>query len=308
MGNRFSRKRDTPAGGEECAATEQKTAEEPAAEASETTGTQGAAEMEGLDVVVGEQVTLVACLECKEMEAPAASATLNDAEPEPVSKETPAPAQPNLLVSISESSPSEAEPAAGPEPVAEAQLAPEPAPEPAPQEGPPSSPEAEVEAVPEPISEPSPVPAEAPEPLTDMLSQESLPDPVLYSTPLIDLAVPDVTPQPVAAPPAPAPVSDPVDADEPSDIPVGDECQDSVEAAASCTFALEKSEEMSESLDKPAVEAKENLEQLVSDAAEESISGLLQNLELGGKDLIPSDVKIPDDTPITDISTSTDLI
>ncbi|XP_040895072.1 cell surface glycoprotein 1-like [Toxotes jaculatrix] len=330
MGNRFSRKRDAPANSGETAATEEKTAEEPAAsrpaEESGTTQTPEAAETENLDVVVGEPVTPVARLpseecisECKLVDAPAASATLNDAEPEPVAKKTPAPVQPEPQVSISKPSPPESEPAAESKPVAEAQLVPEPAPEPAsepvPEPEPTSNPEAEVEAVLEPITESVPVPvlAEALEQQTDMLTQESLPEPALSSPTLIDLAVPDVSPQPVNTPPSPAPIPDPVRADEPSDIPVTEECQDSAEAAESSTFEPGKSEETTESLEKPTeVEATENSEQLVSDVNVESVSGLLQNLELKGNDLvsdfIPSDVKIPDDTPITDISTSTELM
>ncbi|XP_022609945.1 uncharacterized protein LOC111228388 [Seriola dumerili] len=326
MGNRFSRRRDTPAGSGETAATEQKAAEEPAApqpaEESGITTTQEAVETENLDVVVGEPVTPVACLpseecvsECKEVEAPAVSATLNDAEPEPVAKETPAPSQPELLVSVSEPSPPESEPVAEPKLVAEAQRAPEPVPETVPEPEPTSNPEAEAEAeaVPEPISEAEPVLTEALEQHADMLTQESLPEPELSSPPLIDLGVPDVTPQPVNTSPSPAPISDPDNANEPSDIPVTEECEGSAEAAESSTFEPEKPEETTESLEKPMeVEAAENLEQLVSDVNEESISGLLQNLELKGNDLvadlIPSDVKIPDDTPITDISTSTELM
>ncbi|XP_018519429.1 proteoglycan 4 [Lates calcarifer] len=334
MGNKFSRRRDTPANNGETVATEQ-TAEEPAvpqpAEESEIAQTPETVEAEDLEVVVGEVVTPVARLpseecvaECKEPEAPAASATLNDAEPEPVTKESSAPVQTEPLVSISKpESPLESEPVAEPkpaaetEPVAEAQLAPEPEPAPAPEPvsepEPTSNPEAEVELVPEPISESVPVPAEPLEQHTDMLTQESLPEPVPTSPPLIDLGVPDDTPQPANSPPPPAPIPDLVSADGPSDIPVAEECRDSTEAAKTSTSEPEKSEETSESPEKPMeVEAAENLEQLVSDVNEENISGLLQNLELKGNDLvsdlIPDDVKIPDDAPIIEISTSTELM
>lgn len=317
MGNRFSRRRDAPANSAETAATEQKTAEEPAAtqpaEESGITQTQEAVEIENLDVVVGEPVTLVACIppeecvsECKEVEAPAAPAPLND-EPEPMAKETPAPVQAEPLVSVSEPTPPAPEPEPEPEPVAEAQLAPEPAPEPVPEPEPTSNPEAEVEAVPEPISESVPAQAEALEQQTDLLNQESLPEPEISSPPLIDMGVPDATPQPISTPPSLIPAA----VDEPSDIPVTQECQDSAEVSVISTFEPEKPKETC--LDQlMEEEAAENLEQLVNDVHEESVSGLLKNLELKGNDLvadlIPTDVKIPDDTPIIDMSASTELM
>lgn len=310
MGNKLGRKQDGSVDCDETAASEQQTAEV-AEEDSGITQTPEAVEIENLDVVVGEQVTQVACLpteecvaECKEVEAPAAP--LNDAEPEPVAKEAPAPVQPEPLLSVSEPSP--------PKLVAEAVLAPDSAPEPVPEPDPTSNPaEAELEAVPEPISESVPALAEALEQKTDLITQEPLPEPVLSSPPLIDLGVPDVTPQPINTPPSPVPIPASVNADEPSDIPVTQECQDSAEMSAVSTFELEKSEKTSESPEK-MMEVKEagNLEQLVSDVNEESLSGLLKNLELKGNDLvadlIPTDVKIPDDTPITDMSTSTELM
>lgn len=348
MGNRFSRRRDAPANSAEAAAPEQQTAEEPAAtQPAEDSGipqTQEAAKTVDLDVVVGEPVKQVACLppeecvaECKEAEAPAAPAPVNDAEPEPVAKETPAP--------VSEPSPPEPEPVAepepiaepepepvaepepvpepapvlapepvpAPEPVAEAQLAPEPTPEPVPEPEPASSPEAEVEAVPEPVSVSVPAPAEALEQQTDMLTQESLPEPAISSPPLIDLGVADATPEAINTPPSPVPIPAPVSADEPSDIPVTEECQNSPEVPVISTLEPEKCEETSECLEKLVeVEAAENLEQLVCDVNEESVSGLLQQLELKGNDLladlIPTDAKIPDDTPIIDMSASNELM
>lgn len=309
MGNRFSRRRDVPVNSTENAATEQEAAEEPATtqpgEDSGVTPAQEAVKTENLDVVLGEPVTLVASLpaeecvsECKEAEAPAALAPLNDAEPEPEAKETPAPVQPEPLVSVSEPSPPE------PEPVAEAQLATEPAPEPVEEPEPTSNPEVDIEVVPESISEPEPAPTE-----------ESLPEPVISPPPLVDLGAPDVTPQLIdtSPSPSPAPIAVPVSADEPSDIPAGEEFQDRAEAAVLSTPEPEKSEETSESLEKPMeAEAAGNLEQLVSDVNEESVSGLLKHLELTGNDLVTdlihSDVKIPDDTPIVDISTSTELM
>lgn len=319
MGNRFSRRRDAPAASAEAVAAEQKAAEEPAAAqpAEDSTTTQTQEVTENLDVVVGEQVTLKACLpseecvsECKEVEAPAAP--VSDPEPEPAVKETPAPVQPEPLVLDSTPAPPE------PEPVVEAPPAPEPAPEPEPVPEPESAPVPEpdpvvevdpvpvtdVEAVPEAIPEPEPAPAEPMEQQTDLLSQESLPEPVLPSPPLTDSAVPDVTPSP-----APIPISP----EEPVDVPAGEQCQDSTEAAENSTFEPDQPADTSEFLEKLVeVEAPECLEKLGSDVNEESVCEILKNLELKGNDLvndlIPSDVKIPDDTPIIDMSTSNELM
>ncbi|XP_067445635.1 uncharacterized protein [Thunnus thynnus] len=293
MGNRFSRRRNVSINSAETAVT----AEEPATTQpggdSGMTATQEAVKTENLDVVVGKEVTPVACLpteecvsECKEAEAPA-SAPLNDAEPEPEAKETPAPVQPEPLVSVSTPSPPEPEPVAA-EPT--------------------SDPQVDVEAVPEPISEPVPAPAEALEQEADLLTQESLPEPMISPPPLVDLGAPDVTPQLIDTP-----ISVPVNADEPSDIPAVEEFQDGAEAVVISTLEPEKSEETTESLEEPIeAEAAGNLEQIVSDVNEESVSGLLKHLELTGNDLVTdlihSDVKIPDDTPIVDISTPTELM
>ncbi|XP_041795361.1 predicted GPI-anchored protein 58 [Chelmon rostratus] len=321
MGNFLNRRRDPSANNAKTAATEQKPAEEPAAtqpaQESEATQIPEAVKTENIDMVAGDPATVVASLppgecasECKEVKAPAVP--LNDAEPESVAKETSTPDQLEPLTSVSEPSPSEPEP----KPVAEAQLAPEPAPEVISEPEPTSNPEAEVEveAVPEPLSESAPAPAEALEQPADVLTQESLPEPMISSPALIDLGVPDATPQPINTPPPPAPIPAPVDADEPSDIPaVAEECHDSAEVPVTSTLELETSEETSESLEKSMeVEASGTLEQLVSNVNEESVNELLQNLELKGNDLvadlIPTDVKIPDDSPITDMSTSTELM
>lgn len=304
MGNRFSRRRDAPVSSAETAATEQKTAEEPAvtqpAQDSGTTPAQEAVDTEDLDVVVRESVAVVASLpseecvsEIKEVKAP---------ESEPVAKDTPAPVQPEPVVLVSEPSPPE------PEPVAEAQVAPEPDPEPVPEPEPTSNLEAEVEADPELISESVPASAEDLEQQTDVLTQEPLPDPVISSPTMIDLGVSDATPQPIDTPPSPDPTPALVDADGPSDIAVTDECQDGAEVSIISTLVPQKSEETSESLEKPMdVEAAGNMEQVVSDVNEETVSGLLQNLALKGNDLvvdlIPTDVKIPDDALVTDMST-----
>ncbi|KAM7414429.1 hypothetical protein PAMA_019312 [Pampus argenteus] len=308
MGNKFSRRRDVPVNSAEAAVTEQKAAEEPATtQPGENSGMTPI--QENLDIVVGETVTQVACevsseesvSECKEAEAPAALVPQNDAEPEPEAKETPASVQPEALASVSQPSPPE------PEPVAEDQFATEPAPEPVQEPEPTLNPEVDVEVVPEPIPEPVPTPA-AVEQETDLLTQESLSEPVIAPSPLVDQGALDVTPQLIDTLPSPALIPAPVNAE---DFPVGEEFQDSTEAAVISTLELQKSEETSESLEKlMEAEAAGNLEQLVSDVNKESISSLQKQIELTGNDLVtdPSDVKIPDDTPVVDISTSTELM
>ncbi len=309
MGNRFGRKREGPINGAETAATGQKPAEVPAATEpapdSGITQTQEAVVTENLNAVVEEPVSAVTSPE--DNASPAAPAPQKDSEPEPVVEETPAPVEPEPLVSVSEPSPPVPEPAEEPKPVAE------PAPEPVPEPEPTSVPEVEVEALPEPIPDSEAAPAEAPEPQTDMLTEESLPEPQISSSPLIDLGVPDATPEPTNIPTSPDAIPAPVDADEPSDIPVTEECQDNAEVSVISSLEPEKSEETSESLEKPTeVEAPGDLVQLVSEVSEESVSELLQNLELKGNDLvadlIPADVKIPDDTPVTDTSMSAELM
>ncbi|KAM8750413.1 uncharacterized protein AB9X84_012281 [Acanthopagrus schlegelii] len=314
MGNKFSRRRDAPdaaspeaaAPAEEPAAAEPAAAEPAAAEPaqdSEIVQTQQAVET----VNTAELVTPVASLpteECKSECNEAPAAPLSDPEPEPVAQKTPAPVQPEPAVPVSEPSPPQPEPEPEPEPVAEPQLAPEPVPEPIPE------PEPEVEAVPESIPESAPAPPEDLEPQTDMLTQESLPEPEISSPALIDLGIPDATPQPITADPSPVPVPALFDADEPSDIPVTEECHGGFEVS---TLEPEEPQETAESVEKPMeVEAAENLEQLVNDLNEESVSELLQNLELKGNDLvadlIPTDVKIPDGTPILDMTPATELM
>lgn len=302
MGNKITRRRDTLSISADAAAADEPAATQSADE-PEVTQTQEATDTENLEVVVGESVTPVACLpseectsECKEAGGPAATLSAqHDAEPKAVAKETPAPVQPELLVSISEPPP-KSEPTEEPKPAMEAQLAPEPELT--------SNLETETEVVPEPSSEEVPAPAEALDQQTDTLTQESQPKPAIASHALIDLGVPDMTLQPVDTAPAPVPIHDLFDVDEHSDIPVTDECQDGAEV----TSKPGKAAETSDSLE----EASENLEQLVNDVREDSVSGLLKNLELQANDLvpdlIPSDVKVPDDTPVTDICSSTELM
>lgn len=319
MGNKFTRRRDAPVNSAETVATEEKPAEEPEATHSGTVETQVAADEENLNVVVKELVTLVAystpeeCVaESKEVNSPDAQEQLSDVESKSVAKDTPAPVQSEPLVLVSKPSPPEPEPAVESKPVAESPVAPEPAAEPVPEPEPTSNPEAEVEADPEPVSEEAPAPAEALEEQIDVLTQESQPGLVISSPASVALGVSDATPQLINTPPPldsnPAPVS----ADKPSGIAVTEECQDGADVSIISTFVPQKSEETSESLERPMeVEAVGNLEQVINDVTEESVSGLLQNLALKENDLvadlIPTDVKIPDDTPITDMSTSADV-
>lgn len=302
MGNRFSRRRDVPASSAE---TEQKNVEEPAtskpAEISAVTQTQ-VAETENLDVLAGVPVTSVArtpkedgVTECKEVEIPAVSDPIKDGEPELVVKD-PAPVQPELLISAI--NPPDPEP----KPDVEADLAPELAPEPVPEPESASYPEAALK----PISEPVPAPAGSLEQHTDLLTQESLPEPMLSSPPLIDLGAPgDIS--------SPAPIPVPLSPHEPSNISAGEQCEENVEAAEDFPLEPEESTETSAFLEEQTkVEAAECLETLGSDVIRGSVSGVLKNLEMSGNDLlndlIPSDVKIPDDTPITDMSTPIELM
>ncbi|XP_029379666.1 uncharacterized protein LOC115056974 [Echeneis naucrates] len=316
MGNRFSRRRESPAASSsQTAVTAQKPAEQPAApqpaeEPTQPKQTQDT-DTEDLDVVVGDPVTPVVCLpseECisefKEVQASAAPATQNDADPKVEAKETPALPQPELLVSISTASLPEVEPAAEPESVlAEAQLAPEPE----------SEAGTKAESVPEPVCGSAAVPTEVLEQQTDFLSQELLPEPKPFSTTSTDHHVSDLTPQPVNTSPPPTLIPDPDTADEPSDNTLAEGGQDSTEAAQSSTSDPEKPKETPESLENPVEkETAGYSEQPVIDVNKESISELLQNLELKGNDLladlIPSDVSTPDDTPITDAPTSNELM
>ncbi|XP_034391807.1 protein TsetseEP-like [Cyclopterus lumpus] len=231
-----------------------------------------------------------------------------DPKPEPVSEQEPVPEPVSVPEPVPVPEPvsePEPEPAPEQEPVPKPEPVPEPeheqVPVPEPEHVP--KPEEEVEAVPEPISESVPAPTEAMAQKTDLFSQESLPEPAI-SSPLIDLGVLDKTPQPVDIPPSPATVT----AEVPSDVPVNEECQDGAEISVIPTFEPEKTEETSESEEKPIeVEAAGNLEQLASVVSEESISGQLKNLELTGNDLvadlISTDVEIPDA-----MSTSTELM
>uniref|UniRef100_A0A096M4Z2 Uncharacterized protein n=1 Tax=Poecilia formosa TaxID=48698 RepID=A0A096M4Z2_POEFO len=123
--------------------------------------------------------------------------------------------------------------------------------------------------------------------------QESLTDPVISSPPLIDFGVPDVISSPTTIP---------LDPDE------------SLNVSASEHSATAEPEKLtSDSLGKSTgVEAEECLKTLGSDINVENASELLKNSGLKENDLlsdvIPREVKIPDDTSITDMSSSMELM
>ncbi|XP_037307657.2 protein TsetseEP-like [Pungitius pungitius] len=319
MGNQFGKVRETSSNNAETA-EEAKTAEE--TEAGQPAEDSGMTQ--DLGAQIQGQVAQLVCSITEELVLNSGVDKVVNAEPEPVVKETPAPVQPEPLVSLSLSSAPEPKPVAEaplspvpeplpgpeavskPEPVQEPDPIHKPLPEPEPvqEPDPVPEPEAEVEVVSEPISQLVLAATEAVELKTDLLSQESLPEPAISSPPLINLGAPEEDAQPVDIPPSPAPV----DAKEPADIPETEECQKSAEISVIPTFEPENREEASESGEK-AMEAKGgvHLEQLVSDVSDDSLSGLLKNLELKGNDLVadlvPADVQIPDD-----VSTSTELM
>ncbi|KAM4618354.1 uncharacterized protein ACJ7VT_007758 [Polymixia lowei] len=313
MGNKFIRRRETPADSGETTASEQKATENPVAtqqaEDSVISQNQEAVEPEKPAATVEEPVAAAASEPVEESvpatktepepEVPVASTPL-EVEPAPVAKEDPVPAQPEPqpepLVSASET------PAPKPEPEPVTEPAPAPIPEPVVEAVP--EPEPVVEAIPEPI--PEPAPAESMEQEAAQLTQESLPEPVISSAPLVDVGVPDLT-QPINTPPSPADVPDPANPDG--------EGENGIEAAVNSMPVQEKSTESGESLEKPVEPESEvvgDVEQLVCDVNEVIDSGLLKHLDLTGNDLIndqtPTDVKIPDDIPVEDISASTELM
>ncbi|KAM8892272.1 uncharacterized protein AB9W97_012371 isoform 1-T1 [Spinachia spinachia] len=330
MGNRFGKERETNAE----TAEEAKTAEE--SEAGQPAEDSGITQTQTKNLQ-GQVVQLVSSI-TEELVLQSGVGKVADVEPKPV--ETPAPVQPDPLLSVGQSSAPASKPVAEaplaaepvpeplPEPEPEAVPQPDPIPEPLPEPEPEAvpqpdpipepmlkpepvsktvpvpepEPEAEVEVASEPISELVPAATEAAQRKTDLLSHESLPERAIFSPPLINLGAPEEDAQPVDLPPSTAPV----DAKEPADIPATEECQHSAEVSVVPTFEPEK--EASEAGEKATeAEGGVRLEQLVSEVSDESLSGLLKNLELKGNDLvadlIPADVQIPDD-----VSTSTELM
>jgi len=290
MGNKFSRAPKAPA---EAAPTEQKVAEEP------VPTPQAAAPQSQEAVVAAAPVSEPAPEPVPEPapEAPAASAPLVDLAPEPVAAEAPAQPEPEPEPPVVEP-----EPIPEPEPVVE----PEPVREPTPEPEPVVEPEPVPEPIPEPVVEPEPVPTLEQE--IDLLTQESLPEPFISSAPLVDLGVPDFTTQLIDTPPSPTAANP----EEPADIP--GECPGIDEAVVNSMPVPEEPKESWESLEKslePESVGAENMEQLLCDViSEPTESELLKHLDLNDRvsDLIPNDIKIPDDIPIADMNTSSELM
>lgn len=295
MGNRFSRRRDAPAS---CAAvaTEQKTEAGPARtdqdQNPEPTQTQDSVEAEKLDVMADESGATEACSPkhacvsgSEEVASPVALVPQNDAES--TVKETPPPVQTEPLIPAKE--PPEREGLAQPALVAEAQLALKPEPE--------SSSHQEAEA--ELISEPAPTAAEPLEQHTDLLNQESLP-------PLIDSSVPDVASAPASIPASLNPGGS-------SNISAAEQREGRVEPAGGSSLEPEKFTETSEFVEKQMeAEAAGRTKTPGSEVIDEDVCDGLKNLELEGNDLLndlmQSEVKMPDDTPFTDVSASVELM
>lgn len=289
MGNRFSRRRDVPISSAGTVVTEEKTEAEPATtdqeENSEITQTQ-----EAVETCESEACSPKGESESKEVQS-LASAPQNEAESESTVKETPPPVQTEPLISTIK--PPEPEGFAQPEPVTEAQLAPKPEPEPALEPEPPLHQEADAE----PISEPTT--AEPLEQHTDLLNQEPLPESFFSSPPLIDLSAPDILSAPASTPVSELP-----------NISSAEQHEGRVEPVGGFTLEPENVTETSGFLEKE--EAVGCVKMPENDVDEENVCDVLQNLELKGNDrlndLIQGEVKIPEDTPITDVSTSIELM
>ncbi|XP_029490200.2 protein TsetseEP-like [Oncorhynchus nerka] len=219
MGNKMSRRRDT-------APAEQKAAEE----AIDT--------QEAVVEAVADAPVVVA--EATEPVVESVPAPVQEAEPEPpkqpemepsleepvsVPLVAPAPPEPEPLVSVSKPVPVVPEP----KPVV-----PEPKP-----------------VVPEPkpvVPEPKPV---VPEPKPVVIEQEAVPEPFLSPAPLLDLGVPELTPEPLDAPPSHRSAPD-----QPTDLR-GAECyDDNVKGAWNSVSVPEESKETPE---KPATMAEKLL-------------------------------------------------
>ncbi|XP_047239926.1 proline-rich transmembrane protein 2-like [Girardinichthys multiradiatus] len=279
MGNKFSRRREAPVSSAASVASEQKPAVEHSTPTSDSGMKQEVVRAEDLDVLAEEPPKDECVPEVKEEE---------DEQSELLAKETQAPAQPKPL--FLNANILEPESFAQPKPKAteeaEAQVALNPTPEDISEQNSALQSEADTE----PISEPVPTPAEA---VVEHKDQEYLTDPVLSSPPLIDYNVPDVISSPTIIP---------LDPDESSNI-----------SASEHHSTVEPEEFNSDFLEKmTGVEAEECLKMTGSEVNAENVSKLLKNSELKENDLlsdiIAREVKIPDDTPITDMSTSMELM
>ncbi|XP_014826923.1 PREDICTED: myosin-binding protein H-like [Poecilia mexicana] len=292
MGNKFSRRREAPvsSAAAAAAASEQKPAVESSTTPKPTADSeikQEAVRTETLDVLVEEPPKDECAPEGKEEESPVTLAPPEDAGSELLAKETPAPVQ--LEAAVSDTNPLEPESfaPAKPEAAEEAEAAITPNPEDVPEPDSALQSEADTDDL---VSEPTRLSDEDVEQHKD---QESLTDPVISSPPLIDFGVPDVISSPTTIP---------LDPDE------------SLNVSASEHSATAEPEKLtSDSLGKSTgVEAEECLKTLGSDINVENASELLKNSGLKENDLlsdvIPREVKIPDDTSITDMSSSMELM
>lgn len=289
MGNKFSRRREAPvSSAAAAAASEQK----PAVESSTPKPTadsaikQEAVRTETLDVLVEEPPKDECAPEGKEEESPVTLAPTEDAESELLTKETPAPVQFEAVVSDTNPLEPESFAPAKPEATEEAEAAITPNREDVPEPDSALQSEADTDLV----SEPTRI---RDEDVVQHKDQESLTDPVLSSPPLIDFGVPDVISSPTTIP---------LDPDESLNMS-GSEHSATAEPEKLTSGFLEKL---------TGVEAEESLKTLGSDINVENVSELLKNSELNENDLlseiIPREVKIPDDTSITDMSTSMELM
>ncbi|XP_008409521.1 proteoglycan 4-like [Poecilia reticulata] len=290
MGNKFSRRREAPvSSAAAAAASEQKPAVESSTTPKPTADSaikQEAVRTETLDVLVEEPPKYECAPEGKEEESPVTLAPPEDAGSELLAKETPAPVQ--LEAAVSDTNPLEpgSFAPAKPEATEEAEAAITPNPEDVPEPDSALQSEADTDLVSEPTGLRD-------EDVVQHQDQESSTDPVISSPPLIDFGVPDVISSPTTIH---------LDPDESLNVSASEHSATAEPEKLTSDF-LEKS---------TGVEAEECLKTLGSDINVENVSELLKNSGLKENDLlsdiIPREVKIPDDTSITDMSTSMELM
>lgn len=288
MGNKFSRRREAPVSSAAAVASSE---QKPAVEHSTPTPTaesgmkQELVWTEHLDVLVEEPTKDESASEVKEEERSVVLTPTEDAESELLAKETQAPVKPEALVS--DTNPQEPESFAQPKPEATEEATAQVAIHPTPEDV--SQSDSALQTYADPVSKPAATPAQA---VVQHEDQESLTGPVLSSPPLSDFGIPDVISSPTTIP---------LNADESSNISASDHSS-TAEPEKFTSDILEKSTK---------VEAEESLKMPGSDISVESFSEPLKNSELKENDLsdiTPREVKFPDDTFITDMSTSMELM
>ncbi|XP_054895821.1 uncharacterized protein LOC129366155 [Poeciliopsis prolifica] len=289
MGNKFSRRREAPvSSAAAAAASEQKPAVEPSTPkpTADSELKQEAVRTETLDVLVEEPPKAECAPEEKEEESPVTLAPTEDAESELLAKETPAPVQFEAVVSDTNPLEPESFAPAKPEAAEEVEAATTANGEDVPE--PDSALESEADT--DLVSEPTRL---RDEDVVQHKDQESLTDPLLSLPPLIDFGVPDVISSPTIIP---------LDPDESLNMSASEHSATAEPEKLNSDFL-----EMS-----TGVEAEESLKTLGSDINVENVSELLKNSKLDENDLlsdiIPREVKIPDDTSISDMSTSMELM